>query len=138
MGLQNKIETALNIPVSNGTGVEVSEFESDGLITSFMLNTADTAEVAYAAEMLNGVVRGQKIFIERFDGNDVTAFQIENPTITVSEVNGLANDPLEQKFLDGENVFIELNIHELNLGTPTLNVLASFIGFEEHGIVYDG
>ena len=134
MGLQNKIETELDC-----VGVTVSEFENFGLnITSFVINTADTAQVAGAAGLLNEVVRGQKVYIERFDGNDVTCFQIENPTITVSEVNGLANDPLEQKFLDGENVFIELNIHELNLGTPTLNVLASFIGFEEHGIVYDG
>jgi hypothetical protein len=147
MGLQNKIETALNIPVLDGVGVEVSEFESDNLITSFMLNTADTSEVAYAAEMLNGVVRGQKIFIERFDRfenaagyspSGCTSFSIENPVITVSESTGLATDPFKQKILDGENEFIEINVHELDPSTLTLNSAYPFIGFEENGIVYEG
>ena len=152
MGLQNKIETALNIPVVDGVGVEVSEFESDGMITSFMLNTSDTAEVAFAAELLDRVVHGQRIVIERFDRfenatgyspSGCTAISIENPTITVSEVSGLATDPFNQKFLDGGNEFTEINIHELSLGTPTLNVLASWIGFEvnefeENEIVHEG
>jgi hypothetical protein len=140
MGLQNHIETALNIPVLNDVGVGASEFESTGMITSFMLNTADTAEVAYAAEMLNVVVRGQKIFIERFDRfeNDAgyspsgcTSFSIENPTITVSEVTGFATDPFEQKFLEGENEFTEINIDELDPSTRTLNSECPMIGSEE-------
>jgi hypothetical protein len=147
MGLQNKIETALNIPVVDGVGVEVSDFESTGMITSFMLNTADTAEVAYAADMLDRVVRGQRIMIERFDRlnnfagyspSGCTVFSIENPTITVSEVTGYATDPFKQKFLDGENEFIEINVHELDPSTQTLNVLASWIGLEENGIIYEG
>ena len=134
MGLQNKIETELEV-----VGVEVSEFENFGLnVTSFLINTTDAAQVAGAAGLLNEVVRGQKVFIERFDGNDVTCFQIENPTITVSETTGWARDPDEQKFLEGENIFIELNIHELNRGTTALNNLASWIGMEENGIVYEG
>jgi hypothetical protein len=112
-----------------------------------MLNTADTAEVAYAAEMLDRVVRGQHIVIERFDRfenaagyspSGCTAISIENPTITVSEVTGYATDPFKQKFLDGENEFTEINVHELSPGTPTLNVLASWIGLEKNGIVHEG
>jgi hypothetical protein len=144
MSLQNKIEKQLETVGVTAGEFKVREFaprsdhagarssRSDAFMT-FTINTANTVEVARAVSALNTILRGQRVIIERFeferhhnfDGYEKTSFQIENPTITVTQgqawPTGLAIDPFDQKFLDGENEFTEINTHELRRGTQTLN-----------------
>ena len=112
--------------VENNLHLEVSEYEANTNIVSFMVDTTEPVAVVEIAEMIDETVRGQEVVIERFDGTGATCFSVENPVISVVvTADGKEHPaiPEQQRLLNGKNIFTEINVQELGIDTAPLNVL---------------